>query len=207
MEFDGMISRLYRSGSAMAAAVVIVVGASSCRRGGDDPAQPTRASAPAPVPKPQVLFFDDALRVEDATVNEFVERAMEACASGDYERIRLMWTARGEPISRSDFEQSWHDVRRVTIRILKPVMLAGAAVGSPPTPEPGYAFVADVQFDPDSVASPGEPGREAALTIVRENDEWRLASAPKAMRLWLDEQLGRADIIPASAEPENRPTP
>lgn len=191
----------------LAIAVTIALGSSSCRPATDEGSRTAKVEEPQAAPKPQVLHFDRTLRVEDEAVNQFLERAIEAYAKGDYERVRLMWTARGEPISQADFEQSWHPVQRVTIRALERVMLAGAAVGSPEKPEPGYAFVADVQFEPDALDPGDEPGREVPLTMVWEHDQWRLATAPEGMRLWLDSKLGRAEIGSPPARPAAPPGP
>lgn len=201
-----MIDRRTRMFWSMLTAALIAMPASACRRSTQD------ASAEAPdvaegaaSAKPQVLFFAKALRVEDDSVNQFVERFVKVAVSGDYDKLRLLWTPRVEPMSKADFEESWHDVRRVTIRLLTQVFLGGASVGSPDLPKAGFAMVADIQFDPASVPRGGERGRQVALTMLREDGEWRLAAAPKGLRNWMNEQIKNAPPTPADEKPT--PTP
>jgi len=152
-----------------------------------------------------MLLFPDELRVADASVNDFVARAMETCAAGDYEAFRLLWTARDDPLPRDEFEQGWKAVQKIRLRALEKVRLA-------PDPDAGrieaqevYAAYAQVELDPSLQPNRPEPHREVILMMVREQDGWRLASAPKAMREWIrkrhaDGPTGAADTSPSRAE-------
>jgi len=189
-------------------AAVAATAFSSCRRTTQDARAETPKAAPKKVaPKPQVLFFDKTVHVKDAAVIRFVERVVKVAVSGDYDKLRLLWTSHAEPISKSDFEKSWHNVKRVTVRLLSPVAMGGASVGSPPKPKPGYAMLADIQFDSAVVEHGGERGRRVALAMVREDDEWRLAVAPEGLRIWMDEELKRTQVEPVSDKaPASPPT-
>ena len=201
-----MIDRRTQRVWSVLAVAAITTPMSSCRRSTQDAqAETPKVAEEQPPAKPQVLFFDKALRVDDDTANQFVERVVGVAVDGDYDKLRQLWTPHAEPISKSDFEKSWHDVRRVTIRLLTRVDLGGASVGSPATPQPGYAMVADIQFDPAVVPRGEERGRRVALTMLRENGEWRLAAAPKGLRDWLDQQLKPVTEEPADDEPSPAP--
>ena len=111
-------------------------------------------------PEVELLVFPDELRVADESVNSFMTRAMETCAAGDYNAFRLLWSAREEPLTAREFEEGWEAVREIRVRALERVLLA---------PEPDHA----------------EARPEVILMLVREHDEWRLARAPQAMRVWM----------------------
>jgi hypothetical protein len=177
-----------------------LLSATACRPASEPAGQPAPKSespqAPvAPTGPATTLDFDAALRSDDAAANEFVERAMKACAAADYAAVRSMWTGRGQPLWQSDFEENWRNVQRITIRAMERVGLAGEAVGSPASPQPGFVLVADVQLDPATVTQGSPPGRQVVLTMVQEDGSWRLASAPKSVKLWIEEKLGRV-VIP-----------
>ena len=140
-------------------------------------------------PKPaDLLIFPDQIRAEEASVNAFIERAMKDCASGDYDRFRRLWTTRQDPLSRDEYEQGWQAVQRITIRAVERVALTDQTdEGFSPT-ELNYAILAEVVLDPTHPAGRREPNREAVMVIAWEQDAWRLARAPKAMRSWIKKQ-------------------
>lgn len=159
----------------------------SCRK-----ETPRKEDAPkqeaAPPTHGDLLVFPDELRVEDTAINDFVTQAMEACAAGDYEAFRLLWSVRDDPLPRAEFEQGWKAVETIRIRALEKVMLA-------PDPDSGrsdtqavYTLYAHVELDPTLQSHGVETQREVILMMVRERDEWRLARAPKAMRTWIRER-------------------
>ncbi len=159
----------------------------ACRRDPDEAAAGRQADTGQQIVK-QLLIFPDAVRVQDASINDFLERAMKDCAGGDYDRFRLLWSARQEPLPRDEFEQGWQAVRQIRIRTLQKVILAPDPDRNLDRGESVYAFLADVTLDPMHRAGQREPNREVVLMILREHEQWRLASAPKPMRKWIKEQ-------------------
>ncbi len=145
----------------------------------------------------ELLLFPDEVRVADPSVNEFVERAMVGCASGDYDRFRLLWSVREDPLPRDDYLEGWQAVQRIKIRAVKRVMLSPDPKLGREKPEAAYAILADVALDPTRPAGRREPNRQVVLTVIREQMAWRLASAPAALRTWMKEQVDqreRADV-------------
>lgn len=136
-------------------------------------------------PEVELLVFPDELRVADESVNSFMTRAMETCAAGDYNAFRLLWSAREEPLTAREFEEGWEAVREIRVRALERVLLAPEPDHAEARPEVVYAAWAAVEFDPAHRAGQVEARREVILMLVREHDEWRLARAPQAMRVWM----------------------
>lgn len=180
----------------------------ACRRerdsAGADPPPERVKQEPA-----EFLVFPQELRVEEEAVNDFVERAMTACAGGDYGRFRLLWTAREDPLPRDEYENAWQAVQRIQILALEKVMLSPDAKRGREHSEIAYAVLADVTLNPTHPAGRRDPHREAVLMLIPEEVGWRLARAPKAMRLWIRER-GRSreagSVVPAD-EPSNRKLP
>jgi hypothetical protein len=52
--------------------------------------------------------------------------------------------------------------------------------------------LAQVQLDPTLPAGQREPVRDVVLMIVRENEDWRFAHAPKQVREWIIENRPHA---------------
>ena len=182
--------------------IALVCLSHACRRDPDTAAGDARADIEQQKPV-ELLVFPDEVRVEDASLNDFLERAMADCAGGDYEKFRLLWSVRQEPLPRDEFEQGWQAVEEIRIRALKKVMLA-------PDPEHGldkseevYVILADVALDPTHpVAQRSATGghREVVLMIIREHDQWRLARAPKPMRIWIKK------LVETPGTPQQDPT-
>ncbi|MFQ5610470.1 MAG: hypothetical protein ACE5F8_09425, partial [Woeseiaceae bacterium] len=137
--------------------------------------------------------FPESLHVADESVNAFVARAMAECASGDYERFRLLWSIRHDPLPRDEYEQGWQAVQRIEVRRLEPVILSGSNAAVPPDSDQAYAILAEVSLDPNRPAGQREPNREAVLLIVREDDAWRLARPPRALKEWIHERAATRD--------------
>lgn len=137
----------------------------------------------------ELLVFPDEVRVGDPSVNEFVERAMVGCASGDYDRFRLLWSVREDPLPRDDYLEGWQAVQRIKIRAVERVMLSPDPKLGREKPEIAYAILADVALDPARPAGQREPNREVVLALIREQTAWRLASAPTALRTWMKERV------------------
>ena len=165
---------------------------SACRRDGDTSHTEVIAD---PAPKTRdLLVFPNVLYVEDPGVNEFVEHAMAVCAAGDYDKFRLLWSAREEPLPRKEYEKGWQAVQEIRIQGLERVLLdAQRDVEGASSGQTVYALLAEVSMDPDHPAAAGEPIREVALMLVHEHEEWRLAKTPKSMRTWLKERFKKQD--------------
>jgi hypothetical protein len=151
-----------------------------------------------------LLVFDDAVRVPDGSVNAFVERAMKSATSGDYGAFRLLWTVREEPMPKAKFDEGWQAVEQIRILALEPAIVEMAKGGGDDATieEKVYLVLAEVRFDPRHPAGKKEPTREAVLMIVREQEQWRLAQAPKLMRDWIREKAGVGEgvgVIPNEA--------
>ncbi len=186
------------------ACVAVQCFATACRQEED----PTDGDGPVTHPKVEdLLIFPDELRVADASVNEFIERAMLDCATGDYGKFRLLWSARQDPLPRGKYEEGWQAVREIKIRAVKQVILAPEMDAELTEGGTAYAVLADVSLDPTLRAGQNEPHREAVLLIVREHEVWRLAEAPRALRGWIRQKASpQGDAVdsvePAPASPE-----
>lgn len=93
---------------------------------GEAEKRPKAEPSPKVEVRPQAaLIFPKALEVDDPAVNAFVTRAMSICASRYYEDFRLLWSAREDPMSREEFEESWNAVKDIHIRAVRKAKLAG----------------------------------------------------------------------------------
>lgn len=150
--------------------------------------------------RPDLLRFPADLHVADASVNAFVKEAMLNCASGDYDRFRLLWSTQEEPLPRGDYEQGWQAVQTITLRALRKVMLAADSKQGGDQYRTVYVLLADVALDPTQRAGEREPNREVVLMMVQEQGAWRLAHPPKAMRAWIKTQINQNQETHTSTE-------
>ncbi len=139
------------------------------------------------------LVFPDALRVDDQTVNDFVQRAIEDCARGEYEAFRLLWSVREEPLPREEYEEGWQAIQSIRILALEKIFLAPGAGGDAERAVLAYALAMHVALDPTHRAAKREPQRDVVLLLIREHDEWRISRAPKGVRTWIETLLVRPD--------------
>ncbi len=188
--------------------LVIFCWIGACSREEHKPGAPKAATEVNPRPVAQ-LVFPNTLEAEDASVNAFVRQAMNTCASRDYDAFRLLWSAREDPMSREEFEESWNAVRDIRVRALERARVAAgdsAASGresanpnrAASEPQLVYVIHAEVALDPAHPAAQRSPEREVVLMLVREHDRWRLARAPKPMRAWIRkkaEESGPARLV------------
>lgn len=191
------------------AALVLILVIAACDR--HEPTPPLPAAAEPPIPATSarpadLLTFPVELRVPDESVNAFVERAMAACSTGNYDEFRRLWSAQRDPLPRSEFEQGWQAVKTIRVRALQKIILAqvdesAAESSAPGHVSPGaaedqvaYVLLTDLSLDPKHPAGQDQPKREAALLIVHEREDWCLTKAPKQVREWVKEHL----IAPAS---------
>jgi len=186
-----------RARNALFYAVLVVAGIFiACDRREPAPQVPVTVESPAlvqPAKPTDVLVFPSALRVSDESVNAFVERAMAACSTGNYDEFRRLWSAQRDPLPRGEFEQGWQAVKTIRVRALQKIILAQTAE-SDAKPESvsdqdAYILLTDLSLDPKHPAGQDQPEREAALLIVRERDQWCLTKAPKQVRDWVKEHF------------------
>ena len=140
-------------------------------------------------PSATMLVFPENLRVDDASVNTFVNQAMTVCSSRDYDAFRLLWSARADPLSRDEFEAGWQAVKEIQIRALDRVKLDLSPDERDTPPQTVYALFAEVALHPTHQAARKKPRREVVLMSVQEHEEWRLAKAPKRMRAWMTDKV------------------
>jgi len=183
---------------ALTVAALLVPCACNEERSGASPSSAESAMRPA-IPA-QVLSFPESLRVADATVNEFVERAMNACAKGDYDGFRLLWSARQKPLERGEFEAGWLAVKSIDVRALELIKLATKTESGGERLDENYVFLAEVCFDPQHPAGRKEPKREVVLLITNEQQQWRLARAPAKIRTWIRERVAVTTDAPTAPE-------
>ncbi len=178
--------------------VASIAALSSCDR--DKPTTGTNGvSKPVAAVQPKnILEFPAELRVQDDAINGMVEKAMSACASGDYNLFRGLWSVREEPLSREEFEEGWKAVREIRIRALQKIRIDMGADNDNRSAEPGgevhYVVLASVVFDPTLKATQKEPEREVVLLVIPEQGEWRVARAPKSIREWIHQQLSTKPV-------------
>jgi len=184
----------------IATAIGLFIAAPACRCDSEPATGSSSDSSGVLAPKPpDVLIFPDELRVADETVNDFVAKAMSTCAAGEYEPFRLLWSVRGDPLPREEFEQGWQAVQVIKVRVLEKVMIDADPNAGRAEPEIVYALLVDVSLDPEQKAGQKKPQREVVLMLIREHEQWRLAQAPKPMRDWIKKIL--ADAPSESANP------
>ncbi|MCP4245916.1 MAG: hypothetical protein GY778_02600 [bacterium] len=153
-----------RSDSTLAWALILLPAAvGACRRADQAPPPPP----PMPDPEPEILDFPKALHAKDSTVNAFVRRVIETCASGDYDAFRLLWSSRDDPFPRDQFHRAWQSVQRVRIVSLRPVRAAESG-------QLFYTVRAQVDLDP----AVREPRRDVAIILTSEDGHWRLTAPP-----------------------------
>jgi hypothetical protein len=141
-----------------------------------------------------VLIFPDELRVEDESVNEFVRHAMAICGRGEYEPFRLLWSVREEPLPRDQFEEGWQAVKIIRLRALRKAKLIAEKAGGSPDGEVVYLALAEVELDPEHPAGKKQARREVVLMLIREDERWRIAQPPTAMRDWIREIAEKSHV-------------
>ncbi|MCH7526205.1 MAG: hypothetical protein IID39_02095 [Planctomycetes bacterium] len=142
--------------------------AGGCRRGGQDEAGPGARDSHAELTV-RVDFPDSAL-VDDPTVNEFLRMAMAACAGGDYDQFRRLWSAKAEPLTREQFERGWNSAESIAVLAVQPMRHPGNG---------SLLYYAHARFE--LAANLPDPRREVVVLIIEEEGAWCLARAPKAL--------------------------
>ena len=191
MKTRAAVVSAFRTATAIGLFIIVITPA--CRR--DEPEKGSSATSSSDAAKskqPNLLIFPDDLRVADPTVNDFVTKAMNTCAAGEYEAFRLLWSVREDPLPREEFEQGWHAVQIIQVRALEKVMLDADPTAGRTEPETVYALLAEVSLDPTHKVGQKEPQRHVVLMLTREHEQWRLAKAPKPMREWVKDKMAAA---------------
>ena len=178
--------------------IAILLGLAAVCTGACEPSELPSSASPTPHGKIDIspavttksYSLPSALRGDDDSMNVFVEQAMDAVVSGDYEPFRLMWSVRNDAMSRVDYEQRWAGLTDVRVRELRRIILVDA--GETPTGIESYALLVDFSHDPATGSRRREPLRDVVWLVVKEQDQWRLAKPPKKVKLWLREQADDA---------------
>ena len=142
------------------------------------PAAPIHADL-EPDELPPVFVFPDEVRVRNEELNAFIDEFKRICEEGRYRDYRLAVSRMVEPFEKRRFENIWHAVQAVQVRLIKrlPTSLE--------LPEPAYAIliVADLR---DTLPT-DTPRRIFTLLAFEEEGQWVVAPAPmnvnRAMRV------------------------
>lgn len=138
-------------------------------------------------PRPTV-HFPSYCRMQDPALNKFIEAALETCATGDYDKFRLLFGTEFTPPAASDFERIWKGVQSVEI----------ISVRAGPQEPPEYYVHAMVRLrKPDRRE---RDKRDAVVAVFKEGTEWRMAPPPKE----IIHQIMIADSQPAT-QPDRKP--
>lgn len=186
--------------------VVLLLGAvwmGGCDSGETTDPRRTDTTKVEPAKSAQVLSFPDAVQVDDASVNAFVRQAMGACARGDYDEFRLLWSARQEPLQQDEFDAGWKAVLEINIRSLDLIRLGVKTDGGDEELRGHYVFLAEVKFDPQHPAGRKQPTRQVVLLVGKEQDQWRLARAPAKVRSWARDRLASAETSEGPSAPRS----
>ena len=147
---------------------------SSCKRS----APPEAATATPAEPEPRYsVVFPPELRADDPAIDALLDQALTACAEGDYDAFRLLWTAREDPVTREQFDYGWQALTE--LRVLALERLQDQADGSAV-----YLFCVRVQLDPAELPAHLPPRRYVVLMARHEEERWCLARAPAPLRAW-----------------------
>lgn len=190
-----LIRAARRFPASLPAFAVFGLAIAACRRepvkpGGDEPVSPTGGSPPR-----AELVFPAALRVEDETVNAFLERAMQVTTGGDYDVFRTLWVAVDEPFARDQFDRGWQSLIRLRVEVLQKIR-------DPVDQAVIYGLYAVAELDPEALPAGEEPQRRVVLELRREAEGWKFANAREEVRKAVIELHRRA-----SSEEEVAATP
>lgn len=148
---------------------VLAWGVGGCER---EPGSSEAVPAGGGLPESTLIDFPPDVQVDDPSVNAFAREIIETCAGGDYERFRLLWTVKEEPFPRGQFERAWKALKKVRVLALQKMK----------TLEGEYLYYLHVRVLLDKSVPEPDREREFVLMVVKENDRWRLASAPSHLR-------------------------
>lgn len=117
------------------------------------------------------------LRERQPEVTAFLRHFLETCLAGDYESYRKMVASGVEPESKARFDRVLRAIESLDVEQIEPVESASL-------PKPAYLVTGRVKFRPEEEARrPRRPGpHRIGLLIIRENNEWRTALAPRELQ-------------------------
>lgn len=159
---------------------LIAMLAVGCKKG-DSEGDTSQLPQPPESPKEELVSFPPDFTCDDPEVPEFLRSAVKACVDQDYERFRMMWSAKEDPISEKEFIRAWRANPRFAVTEMRQMKT--------PEGEIVYAIRAHVSLDPNEVP---EPERDVVLLIVHESDQWRLRKAPRKLAKMMK---GESDIV------------
>lgn len=140
-------------------------------------------------PRPQIVFPAD-VRLEDPTLNAFIERVLQICYAGDYDGFRQLFGTAYQPTTESDFRRVWHGVKRIEVM----------RIYMGPGKEPRYFVLAKVHLrEPDNK---GREERDIRVMVFKEGSDWRVGPPPQEAI----ERLRALESQPASG-PATEPAP
>jgi len=121
----------------------------------------------------------------DPEVNEFVARAVNYCAQGNYEEYRLLWRYDHQPTSRKRFKRMWEAVETVEVKLVKEILYRDANdLISPPNEYPTYVFHAFIKIKSQALENAEDQlqDRDMILLIVKANNKWHFVPAPDVVK-------------------------
>lgn len=150
------------------------------------------------------IVWGSNAKCSNRQINEFVEKAVTVCASGDYDEYRLLWSYDHQPTSRKRFEQLRDAVRTVEIQTVKRLRLRLPDGSFLERESPEYVLHASVKMTEEAKRRSEDrlADREMILRIVQENGRWRFTPAPREVKEAL---LGDKPGEPAATTPNQQP--
>src|SRR5205814_8947672 len=129
--------------------------------------QPPLSSSDPAAKRPVVYFPSDIrAKIDDISLNKFVEDTLTICASGDYDRFRQLFGPSYTPPDKSDFDKIWYNVKNVQV----------VSVHADAKEPPDYYVHAWVDLrQPDAHH---RTRRDAIVAVVKQEGRWRLFRAP-----------------------------
>ena len=140
---------------------------------------------------PRAVFPVDK-RTDDASLNDFVGKAMDVCSKGDYDGFRQLFGTAYQPTERRQFKRIWGAVREIRVERVH--------VGRSDPPE-YYVHAEVIWRKPDKHR---RLSRSVVIMAYQEGGQWRIGSAPReAVRAMLGEKSEdelRLDADPITQE-------
>lgn len=181
--------------------------ACGCNR--DSAGQTASATDPADTTGVAIVWRPNA-KCSNPQINEFVQKAVTVCASGDYDEYRLLWSYDHQPTSRKRFEQLRGAVRIVEIQAVKRLRLRLPDGSFLERESPEYVLHASVKMTEEAKRRSDDrlADREMILRIVQENGRWRFTPAPREVKeALLADKPGEPAATTPHRQPNQQPHP
>ncbi|HOB73022.1 MAG TPA: hypothetical protein PKG54_00725 [Phycisphaerae bacterium] len=152
------------------AAVFLLAGLTGCERNtstendgmiDNPPLVDEFQGSPAPT-----VAFPEHLKTGDVVLNEFIRKALDCCAKGDYDRFRQLFGISYQPPDANQFRKLWQGVKLVKIE---------GIYHDQRQPNDYYVHAVIELRKPDRR---DRSERQAVIWVFREGDEWRIGPAP-----------------------------